>query len=439
MDNEQLQEIIKKELSYKDEQLNKIYRITEEDSYEDYEPETELYKDLLAIRLAEQNSEKFNMYFKNANKNDVLNKAYMMTPKEKSDFVLTQGELFDYNNNFEKSIIDSVIRTIKRKGFLMELNLRKLSNADPNELGKLLGNEANSIIVTNAVLAELRSRYNLNFKLFTDSGIDKKAYVNNDYQIEQYLDFINNENSSNLGGYCDYFNKMQINITLNNKAYGEDHEYCQQNLLKTLYHETRHAIMFNRIRNRDINKEEYIIAKNLEYVIKHPVIYKVNHDYFEAEIDADEFSEKQVREDYKNSNISIFKDYDITLNRNTKKYDQINNITMYSPDVYINTLAKLEYLKLDKLIKILYNDEFLPYDLKCYLVKMSIKNHKFNGVHNLNELELRYLKGFLEDIKKEETEKIMSLAQGSKNNFVKNGNYYLKELEKFDKVAKKIK
>ena len=35
MDNK-LEELIKKELSYDDEQLNKIYRITEEDSYEEY-------------------------------------------------------------------------------------------------------------------------------------------------------------------------------------------------------------------------------------------------------------------------------------------------------------------------------------------------------------------------------------------------------------------
>ena len=37
MNQEEFEKIKKEELDYKDERLNKIYRITEEDSYEDYE------------------------------------------------------------------------------------------------------------------------------------------------------------------------------------------------------------------------------------------------------------------------------------------------------------------------------------------------------------------------------------------------------------------
>ena len=103
---QEIQELMKKELSYSDEQLNKIYRITEEGSEEEYEAETELHKDLLAIRLAEKDPLKFEKYFKNANRNDVLNNAYQMNSVEKSNFALINGDLFNYDNDFEKTIID---------------------------------------------------------------------------------------------------------------------------------------------------------------------------------------------------------------------------------------------------------------------------------------------------------------------------------------------
>ena len=52
---QEIEELKKKELSYSDEQLNKIYRITEEDSEEEYEAELPLrLKDnsLSAIQIA---------------------------------------------------------------------------------------------------------------------------------------------------------------------------------------------------------------------------------------------------------------------------------------------------------------------------------------------------------------------------------------------------
>ena len=99
---------------YNDIQLNKIYRITEEGSEEEYEAETELHKDLLAIRLAEKDPLKFKKYFKNANRNDVLNDAYNMSAKDKINLMITHGDLFKYNNNFEKVIIDRLMKVIKK-------------------------------------------------------------------------------------------------------------------------------------------------------------------------------------------------------------------------------------------------------------------------------------------------------------------------------------
>ena len=82
---------------YNDIQLDKIYRITEEGSEEYYELETEIYKDLLAIRLAEKDPLKFKKYFKNANRNDVLNDAYNMSTKDKINLMITHGDLFKYD------------------------------------------------------------------------------------------------------------------------------------------------------------------------------------------------------------------------------------------------------------------------------------------------------------------------------------------------------
>ena len=78
---------------YNDIKLDKIYRITEEGSEEHYELKTEIYKDLLAIRLAEKDPLKFKKYFKNANRNDVLNDAYNMSAKDKINLMITHGEI----------------------------------------------------------------------------------------------------------------------------------------------------------------------------------------------------------------------------------------------------------------------------------------------------------------------------------------------------------
>ncbi len=439
MNQEEFEKIKKEELDYKDERLNKIYRITEEESYEDYEPETELYKDLLAIRLAFNDPEKFEMYFKKANINDIKNDAYKISSKEKLNMLLTQGEIFNCDYNFEKGIVNNYITAMKKCGFISDIDPLRLHYYDPVEIKKLLENEAHSIMTTNAVLADLKERYNLNFKLFIESGLDKKGYANNTLDIEEFVHYINKENSINLGGYSDFFNKMLVNTTLHNKAFVDDHIYNQQSLLKTLYHETRHAMMFKRIKNGEIGKQEYQIAKNLEYMIKFPQIYRENHDLFEAEIDATSFAEKEVRKDYKDSNIAIVTEPDITKNRNTKSYDLINNITLYSPDRYINLLANYERMNLGRLIRMLYLDNKMPYDLKQYLILMNIKNHRFVNVDNLSNVELRYLKGFLEDIKKEELERIFEIANGPVKDFNRDGMYYLKEFKKINKIANKIK
>ena len=438
MDNDKLQEYIKKELSYDDEQLNKIYRITVEDSYEDYEPETEIYKDLLAIRLAEQDSKKFNKYFKNANKNDVLNGAYKMTSKEKVGLMLTHGDLFNYNNPFEKTLIDRLIRVIKANGYITPINTKKLHDGDPDELGKLIGNEVNSILVTDAVCAELRSRYNLNFKLFTNSALDKKDYYNNCLKIEDFIRNFYLSNSNNLGGYIDFINKIQINTTVHNKSAIKDNILCQQALLKTLYHEVRHAVMFDKIKKGELDKLEYLIAKNFLYIQKNPIIYQFQHDYFEAEIDAIDFAEKKVREDYKNSRIRILNEPDVTNNRNTKSYDDINNITLNAKDPYLNALAILETMNLDELVKILYQDNNLSHDLKCYLIKMSIKNNKFNDELNLNNQQLNFLRIFLEEIKKEKENILSNITYDPKSNIKYNKEHFTKELDKVDKVFKKL-
>ena len=436
---QEIQEFMKKELSYSDEQLNKIYRITEEGSEEEYEAETELHKDLLAIRLAEKDPLKFEKYFKNANRNDVLNNAYQMNSVEKSNFALINGDLFNYDNDFEKTIIDAILRTIKKRGFLQPLNVRKLINDDSEELAKLLNNEANSIMVADAVCAELRNRYDLEFRLFTKTALNRKEYGSDVYNINQFKKNYNNDHSANLGGYSDFLNKIEINTTLHNKSYGGDHIFCQQNLLKTLYHEVRHAIMFNRAKGELLTKQDYIMAKNLEYVAKHPFVYKLNHDFFESEIDANDFAEIEVMKDYKDSKIKILNDPILAANRYTKKYDQLNNVTTYSSDPYINALASLESFKLDKLIKFLYADNFISYEIKCYLVEMCIKNHTFNGINKLNGLELRYLKGMLEDIRKGQFETLKHVMGDSKHEFVKNNKHYSKQIDKVNKIEKKIK
>ena len=439
MTEKEFEKIKKEELDYKDERLNKIYRITEEDSYEDYEPETELYKDLLAIRLAFNDPEKFEMYFKKANINDIKNDAYKLPAKEKLDLLLTQGEVFNCDYDFEKRIIYNYIFAIKKYGYLNELNIRKLKNRDLLEIRKLMENEANSIMTTNAVLAELKERYNLNFKLFIESGLDKYSYANNKINVEEFINYINNEKSFNLGGYSDYFDKMLVNTTLHNREYAADHIYNQQNLLKTLYHETRHALQFKKIKNGEIGKQEYMIVKNAEYIVRFKGSYQHNHDYFETEIDAIDFAEKEVEKDYKNTGIPVIKEVDINKNRNTKTYDLVNNITLFGQDPLVNTLATLETIKLNQLIKVLFNDKNLPYDVKQYLVFMNIKNNKSINIKGLNNLELRYLKGFIDDIKKEELNKIFEIANGSEKKFKSDGMYYLKQLEKINKVENKIK
>ena len=420
---------------YNDIQLNKIYRITEEGSEEEYEAETELHKDLLAIRLAEKDPLKFKKYFKNANRNDVLNDAYNMSAKDKINLMITHGDLFKYNNNFEKEIIDRLMKVIKKSGFLSFVDSKKFNSGDPNELGKLIGNEINAILVSDAVCAELRNRYNLDFKLFTNSALDKKAYVNNTLKIEDYIRAFNSAKSLKLGAYKDQNNSISINTTIHNKANLNDNITCQQALLKTLYHEVRHAVMFDRIKHGNFSKEEYLIAKNYLYINNNPAVYKFKHDYFECEIDAIDFAEKKVKEEYKNTNIKIFSREDITLNRNTKSYDEINNITLGSQDPILNALATLEKLNLDDTVKILYENQTLTYDLKCYIVKMCIKNCKFYNNFKLNKDELNFLKKILIDIKKENS---FIMSHIPNKDYDINKGYFTVENDKLNKVLKKI-
>ncbi len=437
MDNK-LEELIKRELSYDDEQLNKIYRITEEDSYEEYEPETKLSQDLLAIRLAEKNSNKFEKYFKNANKNDVLNDAYQMSSKEKIDLMITHGDLFKYNNNFEKEIIDYIIRVIKSKGYIYPIDTKKLYNNDIKELEKLIKNEINSILVTDAICAELRNRYNLNFKLFTNSAIDKKEYINNNFKIEEFIRNFYNSNSITLGGYIDFINKIAINTSVHNKLYLKDNIGCQQSLLKTLYHEIRHAITFKNIKNQNIDLQEYLIAKNYSFIQKNPIIYKFKHDYFEAEIDATDFAEKQVKKDFENSKIKITQERDITKNRYTQAYDDINNVTINSDMDFIMELVNLEKLNLNELIKILYNDNKLSYALKNYLIKMSIKNNNFATNLKLSNEELKYLKSHLETLKDSNQKTLNNISYDPYSNTKYNEEHFIKEQNKVDKILKKL-
>jgi hypothetical protein len=70
---------------------------------------------------------------------------------------------------------------------------------------------------------------------------------------------------------------------------------------------------------------------------------------------------------------------------------------------------------------------------------MNIKNNKSINIKGLNNLELRYLKGFIDDIKKEELERIFEIANGPEKKFKSDGMYYLKQLEKINKVENKIK
>ena len=73
-----------------------------------------------------------------------------------------------------------IIKYAKNLGYKIKLDT---NGTNPSQLEKLIKNEINSILVTDAICAELRNRYNLNFKLFTNSAIDKKEYINNNFKI----------------------------------------------------------------------------------------------------------------------------------------------------------------------------------------------------------------------------------------------------------------
>jgi hypothetical protein len=70
---------------------------------------------------------------------------------------------------------------------------------------------------------------------------------------------------------------------------------------------------------------------------------------------------------------------------------------------------------------------------------MCIKNHTFNGINKLNGLELRYLKGMLEDIRKGQFETLKHVMGDSKHEFIKNNKHYSKQIDKVNKIEKKIK
>jgi hypothetical protein len=193
--------------------------------------------------------------------------------------------------------------------------------------------------------------------------------------------------------------------------------------------------MFDRIKHGNLSKEEYLIAKNYLYINNNPVVYKFMHDYFECEIDAIDFAEKKVKEEYKNTNIKILPREDITLNRYTKSYDEINNITLVSQDPTLNALATLEELNLDDTVKFLYENQTLTYDLKCYIVKMCIKNCKFYNNFKLNRDELNFLKKILTDIKKENS---FIMSHIPNEDYDINKGYFTIENDKLNKVLKKI-